>query len=88
LCSTIGSEVSGNGQFINPCSVAVDGSGHVFVHAGLSNRRIQVIRVSDGAHVRSMCSKGEGPGQISGWGSVALDGQGNVVVADGFNGRV
>ncbi len=58
------------------------------MHDGFSNGRIQVFRVSDGAHVRSMCSKGEGPGQIIGYGSVALDGQGNVVVADSGNHRV
>ena len=49
---------------------------------------VQVLRVSDGAYVRSMCSEGSGPGQIKGNGSVALDGQGNVVVADGRNHRV
>jgi DNA-binding beta-propeller fold protein YncE len=58
----------------------------MFVH---DDGRIQVFRVSDGAHVRTMCSEGSGPGQLAAnWGGVAFDGQGNVVVADYANNRV
>ena len=71
-----------------PCNVAVDGRGNVLVHDGYMNGRIVVFRVSDGAYVRSMCSKGSGPGQLDGGGSIALDGEGYVAVADGGNIRV
>ena len=57
-------------------------------HQFVVNGRIEVFRVSDGAHACSMCSYGSGPAQISGWGSVALDGQGNVVMADCGNDRM
>ncbi len=57
-------------------------------HHFVVNSRIEVSRVSDGVHVRSMCSESSGPGQINGWGTVALDGQGNIVLAGGGNGRV
>ena len=69
-------------------SVAVDGRGNVFVHDGYINGRIQVFRISDGAYVRSLCSKGSGPGQLQGEGSISFDVDGNIVVADGGNHRL
>jgi tripartite motif-containing protein 71 len=56
-------------------------------HQFVVNGRIEVFRVSDGAHVQHV-QLGSGPAQISGWGSVALDGQGNVVMADCGNDRM
>ncbi len=53
------------------------------------NHRVQVLRYSDGAHVRTIGSCGFGNGQFSGpQGGIAIDSDGRIVVADSGNNRV
>jgi len=89
---TIGSRGSGNGQFNSPRGIAVDGEGNiegniaVFDHG---NARVQVHRLSDGAYMRTIGSRGSGNGQFAGGlGGVAFDSEGDLVVADCSNHRV
>jgi hypothetical protein len=50
---------------------------------------VQVHRLSDGAYIRTIGSKGSGNGQFAGgYGGVAFDSEGNLVVADYGNHRV
>ncbi len=52
---TIGQQGAGNGQFMNPWGIALDGAGHlvVVVH---TNQRVQVLNYADGSHVRTIGS--------------------------------
>jgi DNA-binding beta-propeller fold protein YncE len=72
----------GSKQLLMPTGVCCDGSGKIVVHDGYSNGRLQVYRLSDGAHVRSIGSKGSGPGQFQSAGHLAFDVEGNLVVSD------
>jgi len=50
---------------------------------------VQVLRYSDGAHIRTIGSRGSGNGQFnSPFGGIAIDSDGRIVVADTGNGRV
>jgi DNA-binding beta-propeller fold protein YncE len=89
---TISSYGSGKGQFahtasVRPNGIAVDGEGNVAVFDGL-NECVQVFRLSDGTHIRSIGSKGRGNGQFGSNAGVAFDSEGNLVVADEDNHRV
>jgi len=90
---TFGSQGSGNGQFDYPTGIAVDGEGNIAVFDG-GNARVQVHRLSehrlsDGAYIRTIGSRGSGNGQFrGGYGGVAFDSNGNLVVADYDNHRV
>ena len=83
-----GSKGSGAGQFNGPCGVAFDGAGYIIV-ADCWGHRVQVLRYSDGRHVRTLGGrKGNGNGQFNyPWG-VAVDGQGRIIVSDGSNHRI
>ncbi len=50
---------------------------------------MQVLRYSDGAHVRTIGGQGSGNGQFySPYGGIAIDSDGRIVVADTLNHRV
>ncbi len=49
---------------------------------------MQVFRLSDGTHVRTIGSEGAGAGQFLNPTGVALDGAGHIVVVDCGNNRV
>jgi len=71
-----------------PRGVAFDAAGHIVV-VELGNHRVQVLRYSDGAHVRTIGSQGSGNGQFnSPCGGIAIDSDGRMVVADTCNHRV
>ena len=77
---TFGSQGRDNGQFTCLTGVAIDVDGNIVVRdthdiAG----RIQIFRMQDGTHIRSIAC---GPGE----GGVAFDSEGNLVVPEyGFN---
>jgi hypothetical protein len=83
----IGSPGSGPGQFQNPVSLAFDGEGNLVV-SDHGNHRIQVLRYSDGAHLRTIGCQGSGNGQFSNPWGIAFDGSGHILVADHGNHRV
>jgi DNA-binding beta-propeller fold protein YncE len=90
---TIGSEEAGNGQFNSPWGIAFDGAGHIIVSefSGVidrGNHCVQVLRYSDGAHVRTIGSEGRGNGRFSYPRGIAVDGEGNIAVFDSENARV
>ena len=84
---TIGSQGSGAGQFNDPRGVAFDSAGHIIV-ADTCNHRVQVLRYSDGSHVRTIGSEGRGNGQFSYPCGVLIDGQGRIIVSDSLNDRI
>ena len=62
--------------------------GHIVVVDG-GNDRVQVLRYSDGAHVRTIGSECSGNGQFFlPCGGIAIDSDGRIVVADTNNSRV
>jgi hypothetical protein len=68
----------GPDQLGMPSGVAIDVDGNIVVHDGAGNGRIQIFRMSDGAHMRTI-----GKGTLSGgYGGVAFDAEGNLVVSD------
>ena len=68
--------------------MAFDAAGHIVV-VDRDNHRVQVLRYSDGAHVRTIGSQGSGNGQFNNpWGGIAIDSDGRIVVADTLNHRV
>jgi len=78
----------GAGQFNNPSGVAFDAAGHIVV-VDWGNHRVQVLRYSNGAHVRTIGSEGSGDGQFDHpCGGIAIDSDGRIVVADTNNNRV
>lgn len=77
---------SGNGQFINPGFVALDGSGNVYV-VDYGNNRIQKFTGS-GTYLTQWGTHGSGNGQFIDPFGVAVDGSGNVYVADTGNSRI
>jgi DNA-binding beta-propeller fold protein YncE len=101
---TIGSKGSGNGQFGCNGGVAFDSEGNLVVAdccggvafdsegnlvvADCFNHRVQVLRYSDGAHVRTIGSKGAGAGQFHRPTGVAFDAAGHIVVVEFYNHRV
>ena len=52
------------------------------------NHRVQVLRSSDGAHLRTIGSEGSGAGQFNEPRGVAFDSAGHIIVADCCNHRV
>jgi len=81
---TIGSSGSGNGngQFAGgPGGVAFDSEGNLFV-ADFGNHRVQVLRYSDGTHLRTIGSEGAGAGQFQYPSGVAFDAAGHIVVVE------
>ncbi len=52
------------------------------------NHRVQVLRYSDGAHVRTIGSQGSGNGQFFFPQGIAVDGDGRMVVVDTCNHRL
>ncbi len=78
---------SGAGQFNQLSGVAFDSAGHIIV-ADTGNHRVQVLRYSDGSHVRTIGSLGCGNGQFSSPYGVLIDGQGRIIVIDSWNHRM
>jgi len=81
-----GSVGSGPGQFNRPWSVAVDGSGNVYVGDN-DNNRVQKFD-SSGGYITQWGTPGSGDGQFSGPGGIAVDASNNVYVSDRGNSRV
>lgn len=81
-----GSLGSGNGQFNNSATVAVDNAGFVYI-SDRSNSRIQKF-TSDGTYVTQWGGYGTGDGQFNMTSGVAVDNAGYVYVTDAFNRRI
>lgn len=75
-----GSYGSGEGQFNDPISIAVDGDGNVFV-ADRHNHMIQKFD-GDGRFLAAWGSQGRGDGQFQRPDAIAVGPQGNVFVGD------
>ena len=77
---------SGDGQFLWPLGIAVDGAGYIFVADAYGNR-VQKFN-SIGTFVTKWGSEGSGDGQFKLPDGIAVDGTGNVYVADTNNHRI
>jgi DNA-binding beta-propeller fold protein YncE len=84
FCHRDGAGIRG---FNQPWSIAFDGAGHIIVSED-GGHSVQVLRYSDGAHIRTIGSKGRGNGQFLHANGIAVDGDGNVAVFDNCNARV
>lgn len=81
-----GSQGSGNGQFLNPVTVATDAGGNVYV-AGGNNPWVQKLTPA-GGFILKWGTNGTGNGQFGGTYGVATDAAGNVYVVDHPNNRI
>lgn len=82
----IGSQGYGDGQFIWPTGVAVDGEENVYVTDDFLHRI--VVFDKDGAFLRNVGSEGNGDGQLKAPAGIKVDADDNLVVADAQNHRV
>jgi len=73
-------------QFDDPHSIAVDGSGNVYV-VDAGNNRIQEFD-GTGAFIIKWGSFGSDDGQFDTPAGIAVDGNGNVYVVDAGNNRI
>lgn len=76
---------TGDGQFIQPSGVAVDGSGNIYV-VDRGNHRVQKF-APDGTLLVVWGTMGNGPGEFYDPWDIAVDGLGNIFVSDG-DGRI
>ena len=75
-----------NGQFNQPCGIAVDKNDYVYV-TDFFNNRVQKF-TSNGTFVTKWGSSGSGDGQFNGPYSIAVDNSGSVYVTDFYNSRI
>ena len=54
----------------------------------MDNLRVQVLRYSDGSHVRTIGSRGSGNGQFNNPYGVLIDSQGRIIVSEFMNHRI
>ena len=78
-----GSKGSGDGQFNNPQSIAIDNSGNIYV-ADTGNYRIQKF-TPNGEFITKWGSQGSGSGQFKEARDVTVDSSENVYVIDSSN---
>jgi len=83
---SFGSPGRGNGQFLNPFSVAIDAAGNVFA-TDFSNDRVEEF-TNSGTFIRTFGSSGSGDGQFIAPRGLAVDTSGNVFVVDSHNSRI
>jgi tripartite motif-containing protein 71 len=84
----IGSKGKVKGKFLAPYGgVVFDGEGNLVV-VDSCNHRIQVLRYSDGAYLRSFGSEGAGAGQFNRPRGIAFDGAGHIIVSENSGHRV
>ncbi|MDP8244842.1 MAG: DUF2298 domain-containing protein [Candidatus Hinthialibacter antarcticus] len=82
-----GQRGEGNGMFMEPRGLAVDGQGKVFV-ADTFNHRVQVFQ-PDGAYAWQVGDKGDGASEFNEPNALSIDPEsGNFFIADTWNGRV
>ena len=76
----------GDGQFIWPTAIAIDGEGNVYV----SDEHSQRITIFDraGGFLAKWGVAGSGPGELNGPSGLAFDGEGTLYVVDHWNNRV
>jgi len=80
-----GSRGAGAGQFLNPCGIAVDAEGHVYV-SDTFNHRIQRF-TSAGGYLGGWGTSGTGPDQVRSPRNIEIHGS-SVYVADTSNNRI
>ena len=81
-----GNQGEGEGQFLRPRGIAVDGEGNVYV-VDTGNNRVQKFD-SEGEFMVSWGGLGSGPGEFQEPWGIGVGGDGTVYVADTWNHRV
>ena len=76
----------GDGQFVWPRSIALDGDNNIFATDDFLNR--VSIFDSEGGFLSNWGEPGSGKGQLNGPSGIALDADGSVVIVDSMNHRV
>ena len=77
---------SANGEFNNPCGIAIDPENNIIV-TEITNHRIQVFN-STGTFMCKFGSLGAGTANLNGPQGVAVDNTGKILVSDTDNGRI
>ena len=81
-----GTKGSGNGQFVSPKGLAIDGLGYIYI-TDTGNSRIQKFD-SNGNYITQWGIEGSDDGQLLYPEGIAVDGSGYVYVADTGNHRI
>jgi RHS repeat-associated protein len=81
-----GKEGTTSGRFVEPKSIAVDGSSDVWV-ADSGNNRLQVFS-ENGKHIKNVSKLGTNPGEVKHPQGITFDAKGNLWVADTGNNRL
>ena len=81
-----GAKGDGNGEFLWPCGIAIDGEGQVYV-SDEQLHRITVFTAS-GGFVSSWGTHGSGEGELNGPSGIAFDPDDNLLVSDARSHRV
>ena len=68
-------------------AAAFDNADNIII-VEYGNDRLQVLRYSDGSHVRTIGSHGSEHGKFEGPWGVLIDGQGRIIVSDCNNHRI
>ena len=76
----------GDGQFVWPRSIALDGDGNVYASDDFLNR--VSIFDPEGTFLSCWGESGDDKGQLNGPCGIAFDGDGNVLIVDSMNNRV
>ncbi len=76
----------GDGQFVWPMGIDVDGEDNIYV-TDENTHRVTVLD-KDGNFLSKWGETGDGPGQMRGPSGIAVDGEGNLFVVDSQNHRV
>ena len=82
----VGGGGRGDGQFVWPVAMVIDGSDNLWVTDEAQNR-VTVLN-TDGEFLRKWGEPGEEDGQLNGVSGIALDADENVYVADTLNHRI
>jgi len=83
---TFGSKGNENGQFKNPCGIAVNPKGNILV-SDFDNHRIQIFN-SDGQFLSTFGSYGNRNGQFNRPFGIAINSKGNIVISEFANHRI
>jgi tripartite motif-containing protein 71 len=86
--SQFGSKESENGQFQNPCGLALSNCGQYLFVCDRGNHRIQLFNAMNGEFVKSYGSNGSNDGQFDYPVGICISPSGQIIVSEAkYNGK-